>query len=146
MGHITRLEESEKKRERYGACAATVIHQASEQFGEKLGNLFLKSVKHLLQNQDKKVELEIILINIITEFIRKWPNVAAKLQYDRKSLLLYLLRNIQTKTKLDLIKKSETCLGKLALVINKDLINVALKDGSWGLLSFIDKNGGKNNQ
>ena len=100
----------------------------------------------MLQNQDKKVELEIILINIITEFIRKWPNVAAKLQYDRKSLLLYLLRNIETKSKLDLIKKSETCIGKLALVINKDLINVALKDGSWGLLAFIEQNSRKSSQ
>lgn len=139
LTHITRLEESEKKRERYGACAATVIHQAAEQFGEKLGNLFLKSVKHLLQNQDKKVELEIILINIITEFIRKWPNVAGRLQYDRRNLLLYLLRNVQTKSKLDIIKKSESCLGKLALVIDRDLVNQALNDNSFGLLRFISR-------
>lgn len=66
----------------------------------------MKSVKHLLQNQDKKVELEIILINIITEFIRKWPNVAGRLVYDRKGLLVYLLKNVETKTKLDIIKKS----------------------------------------
>ena len=70
-------------------------------------------------NQDKKVELEIILINIITEFIRKWPNVAGKLQYDRRSLLIYLMKNIQLKTKLDIIKKSESCLGKLALVLDR---------------------------
>jgi hypothetical protein len=30
------LSEAEKKRERYGACAATVIHQAAEEFGKKL--------------------------------------------------------------------------------------------------------------
>ena len=30
LQHITNLNEAEKKRERYGACAATVIHQAAE--------------------------------------------------------------------------------------------------------------------
>ena len=29
LEHITHIGESEKKRERYGACAATVIHQAA---------------------------------------------------------------------------------------------------------------------
>mgnify|MGYP000339046958 CR=1 FL=1 len=55
LDNITRLEESEKKRERYGACAATVIHQAAEEYGSKLGNLFLKSIQKLLQHQDKKI-------------------------------------------------------------------------------------------
>jgi len=36
LEHITNLNEAEKKRERYGACAATVIHQAAEEFGKKL--------------------------------------------------------------------------------------------------------------
>ncbi len=44
MEHITDLNETEKKRERYGACAATVIHQAAEENGRKLENLCIKSV------------------------------------------------------------------------------------------------------
>jgi hypothetical protein len=44
LEHITDLNETEKKRERYGACAATVIHQAAEENGRKLENLCIKSV------------------------------------------------------------------------------------------------------
>ena len=57
LEHITNLTEEEKKRERYGACAATVIHQAAQQFGKQMGNLFLKSIKKLLEFKDKKTEL-----------------------------------------------------------------------------------------
>ena len=91
------------------------------------------------------MELEIILINIITEFIKKWPNVAGKLNYDRRNLLLYLLRNVETKTKLDIIKKSESCLGKLSLIIDRDLVNLALNDNSFGLLRFVTRHSNKNN-
>lgn len=43
-----------------------------------------------------------MLINVISEFIRKWPNVAANptLKFDRKSLVIYLLKNIEVKSKL----------------------------------------------
>lgn len=119
LQHITNLDEAEKQRERYGACAATVIHQAAEANGCKLENLFTKSVENLLQHKDRKTELEIILINIITEFLRKWPNVASRLHYDRKALLLYLLRNVEFKSKLDIIKRSETCLGKLGMILDR---------------------------
>lgn len=137
LEHITNLQEGEKKRERYGACAATVIHQAAQEHGRKLENLFLKSVENLLAFRDKKTELEIILISIITEFVRKWPIVTTHLHYDRKGLVLYLLKNIQFKGKLDIIKKSETCLGKVALVLDRDMVNVVLNDPDWGLLRFI---------
>jgi hypothetical protein len=140
LEHITHLEESEKKRERYGACAATVIHQAPEEYGKKMGNLYLKSIENLLRFQDKKTELEVILINIITEFIRKWPNEAGRLNYDRRGLLIYLLKNVHLKSKLDIIKKSESCLGKIALILDRDLINLALNDSNWGLLRFITRN------
>jgi hypothetical protein len=48
LEYIINLNLHEKKRERYGACAATVIHQAAEQYGHKLENLFLKSISRLL--------------------------------------------------------------------------------------------------
>jgi hypothetical protein len=43
-----------------------------------------------------------MLINVISEFIRKWPNVAANpnLKFDRKNLVIYLLKNVQIKSKL----------------------------------------------
>lgn len=106
LGHIINLNLHEKKRERYGACAATVIHQAAIEHGHKLENLFLKSLSRLLEFKDKKTEVEIILINIITEFVKKWPDVSTGLEFDRKNLILYLLRNIEVKNKLDIIKKS----------------------------------------
>lgn len=128
----------EKKRERYGACAATVIHQAAEEHGHKLENLFLKSIARLLEFKDKKSEIEIILIGIITEFLKKWPNVASQLKFDRPSLTIYLLKNVQVKSKLDIIKKSETCLGKLALILNRDHVQLLIADKDWGLLRFIE--------
>jgi len=57
LEYITSVELVEKKRERYGACAATVIHQAAEEHGHKLENLFLKSITKLLEFKDKKTEI-----------------------------------------------------------------------------------------
>lgn len=92
----------------------------------------------MLEFKDKKSEIEIILIGIITEFLKKWPNVASQLKFDRPSLTIYLLKNVQVKSKLDIIKKSETCLGKLALILNKDHIQLLVADKDWGLLRFIE--------
>lgn len=106
---ITDKNLDEKKRERYGVCAGTVIHQASEEYGVKLVNLYVESVKKLLEVKDQKTEIEIILINIISEFIKKWPVLSAsppKLTYDKKGLVVYLLKNIQVKSKMEIIKKS----------------------------------------
>lgn len=122
LEYIVNANLHEKKRERYGACAATVIHQAAEEHGHKLENLFLKSIMRLLEFKDRKTEIEIILIGIITEFLKKWPNVASGLRFDRPALTLYLLKNVQVKTKLDIIKKSETCLGKLAVTLSREYI------------------------
>jgi hypothetical protein len=105
--------------------------------------LFLKSITRLLEFKDRKTELEIILIGIITEFIKKWPSVASQLRFDRASLVAYLLKNVQVKAKLDIIKKSETCLGKLALILAKERIEQLLVDRDWGLLRFIERSRGR---
>lgn len=68
--------------------------------------------------------------------------MAARLPYDRKGILIYLLRNVQTKNKLEIIKKSESCMGKLALILERELVEVALNDKDWGLLRFIGRNHG----
>jgi hypothetical protein len=143
LQYITNLDLVEKKRERYGACAATVIHQAAEEFGHKLENLFLKSIVKLLEFKDRKTEIEIILINIITEFIKKWPNVAAHLKYDRKNLVIYLLKNVETKSKLEIIKKSENCIGKLSLIGQRDVLDIILNDKDWGLVVSLSRNKNK---
>ncbi len=70
--------------------------------------------------------MEVILISIITEFIKKWPIVASNLNFDRHSLIIYLLKNIEVKSKLEIIKKSENCLGKLSIIVNRELINIVL--------------------
>lgn len=77
------------------------------------------------------------MISIITEFIKKWPMVASQLKFDRNNLIIYLLKNIEVKSKLDIIKKSEICLGKLTLILNKDLVNTLLNEKDWGLVRFI---------
>lgn len=38
---ITDVHLEENKRERYGVCAGTVIHQSSKEYGEKLSGLFI---------------------------------------------------------------------------------------------------------
>lgn len=103
----------------------------------------MKSITRLLEFKDRKTELEIILIGIITEFIKKWPGVASQLKFDRASLVAYLLKNVQVKAKLDIIKKSETCLGKLALILSKERIEQLLVDRDWGLLRFIERGRGR---
>jgi hypothetical protein len=65
------------------------------------------------------------------------------LTYDKKSLIIYLLKNIQFKSKLDIVKKSEACLGKLAVILDRELINVTLNDKDFGLISFIKANSTK---
>lgn len=60
------------------------------------------------------------------------------MKFDRPSLTIYLLKNVQVKSKLDIIKKSETCLGKLALILGKENIQMLVTDKDWGLLRFIE--------
>lgn len=66
--------------------------------------------------------------------------VASQLKFDRNNLIIYLLKNIEVKSKLDIIKKSEICLGKLTLILNKDLVNTLLNEKDWGLIRFIERN------
>lgn len=56
----------EKKREIYGICAGTVIHQAAEEYGQKLSELFVYSVNQLMLSKDQKNEIEVLLINVIS--------------------------------------------------------------------------------
>ena len=44
---------------------------------------------------------------------------------------------------MDIIKKSENCLGKLSIIINRELINLLLNDNDWRLVRFITKNTNK---
>ena len=49
-----------------------------------------------------------LLLNVITEFARKWPNVAGSKDtvFDRKKLTIYLLNNIENRNNYELIRKS----------------------------------------
>ena len=106
LSQTTNTNETEKKRKNYGACAIKVIHQAAEEFGKLLQNLLVKSISLLLELKDKNNELEAILIGVMTEFVRKWPNIAAQSEYNTEVLTLYLLKNVQYKSNFDLIQKS----------------------------------------
>lgn len=73
----------------------------------------------------------------MTEFLKKWHNIVSRLSFDLRGVVLYLLRNIEYKTKLDIIKKSEVCLGKIAILFDKEMVGTVLNDPEWGLLKFI---------
>lgn len=139
LEHITNSSETEKKREHYGACVTTVIYQYPCEYDCEFDSLFKKSVDMLLSLRGESTKMEIIFMNIIIEFIKKWPVATTRLNYDRKGLVIYLLKNIQTKSKLEIIKKSETCLGKVVLVLDRSTISIVLSDDQWGLLRFIIK-------
>lgn len=83
-----------------------------------------------------------LLLNVITEFTRKWPNVTGSksVVFDREKLIEYLLRNIESSMKLQLVKKSDGALSKLSLIFNKNNIDFLLNSPSFGLLDFIRKN------
>jgi hypothetical protein len=61
-----------------------------------------------MKSKDQKNEIEVILINVIAEFIRKWPRISANSRgkFDCNELVVYLLKNIQVKSKLEIVKKS----------------------------------------
>ena len=40
---------------------------------------------------------------------------------------------------MDIIKKTEYCLGKLTAVLDRDNINLLLNEANWGLMHFIQK-------
>ena len=51
-----------------------------------------------------------------------------------------MLRNVQLKAKLEIIKKSEICLGKLGFILDREIVGVVLVDQDWGLMRFISRN------
>ena len=80
-----------------------------------------------------------LLLNVITEFTRKWPNVAKSkdVKFDREALIQYLLINIETSKKLMLIRKADGALSKLALIFDKSNIEFLFCSKNIGLLGFI---------
>jgi hypothetical protein len=60
--------------------------------------------------------------------------------FDREKLIEYLLRNIESSMKLQLVKKSDGALSKLSLIFNKNNIDFLLNSPSFGLLDFIRTN------
>jgi hypothetical protein len=49
-----------------------------------------------MKSKDQKNEIEVILINVISEFIRKWPRISAnsRQKFDCDQLVVYLLKNV----------------------------------------------------
>ena len=62
-----------------------------------------------------------LLLNVITEFTRKWPNVAGNknVKFNREALINYLLKNIETSKKLMLIRKSDGALSKISIILDR---------------------------
>lgn len=62
-----------------------------------------------------------LLLNVITEFVRKWPNVAgySDVKYNRQALITHLIDNIENSPKLLLVRKSDGALSKLSITFNK---------------------------
>lgn len=73
-----------------------MIHLAPDELGMTLSNLFVQSIDQLMKSKGENVDIEMLLLNVITEFTRKWPNVAGNknVKFDREALVEYLLVNI----------------------------------------------------
>lgn len=57
--------------------------------------------------------------------------------------MIYLLKNVEVKSKLEIIKKSEHCIGKLSVIVDRDILDIMLNDNDWGLLKVLAKNKSK---
>ncbi len=57
--------------------------------------------------------------------------------------MIYLLKNVETKSKLEIIKKSENCIGKLSLIGQRDVLDIILNDKDWGLINSLSRNKSK---
>lgn len=103
-----------------------MINFAPGELGNNLSTLFVECVNQFLRlssnkNNKQEEELLIHLLNLIIDFSEKWPDVVGnkELNYDRQLFIQVLLRNVEQSTKLDLIKKSDVALEKLATVFTK---------------------------
>lgn len=99
-----------------------MIHLAPDELGITLSNLFVQSIQQLMKSKGENVDIEMLLLNVITEFTRKWPNVAKNkdVKFDREALIEYLLVNIETSKKLLLIRKTDGALSKLSVIFDKN--------------------------
>ena len=61
-----------------------------------LSKLFIQSIEQLMKSKGENTDIEMLLLNVITEFTRKWPNVAGNknVKFNREALINYLLKNI----------------------------------------------------
>ena len=99
-----------------------MIHLAPEDFGHALSDLFVESIKQLMLANTMNPEIEMLLLNVVTEFTRKWPNIAGSrdVKFDRVGFIFYLLKNIEKSSKLMLIRKSDGTLSKLSLIFTRN--------------------------
>lgn len=56
---------------------------------------------------------------------------------------MYLLRNVVAKSKLEIVKKSEAALGKVALILPKNLLETLFDHKDFGLLVSLQMSAGK---
>ena len=98
-----------------------MIHHAPEELGMVISDLFVESIDQLLKLKGEYSDIEMLLLNVITEFARKWPNVAGnqEVKFDRKALILYLIKNIEKSSKLLLVRKADTALSKISIIFTK---------------------------
>lgn len=73
------------------------------------------------KNTKQEEEVILHLLNIIIDFSEKWPDVVGnkEVKYDRQLLIATLLKNVQSSLKLDLVRKSDVALEKLAAVFDR---------------------------
>ena len=74
-----------------------MIHLAPDDFGHSLSDLFVESIVQLMAANNESSEIEMLLLNVVTEFTRKWSNVAGsqEVKFDRNGFIEYLLKNIE---------------------------------------------------
>ena len=60
--------------------------------------------------------------------------------------MIYLLKNVQTKSKLEIVKKSETALGKVAIILPKNILETLFEHPQYGILVFLQANCGQLDQ
>ena len=101
----------------FSSSASTMINLAPGDIGNNLSGLFVECVNSFLKlssRKNSKQEEEVILhlLNIIIDFTEKLPDVVGNKQvvYDRHLLIEILLKNVQSCSKIDLIRKSDVAL------------------------------------
>lgn len=125
-----------------------MIHLAPEDFGHALSDLFVESINQLMNAQTKNSDIEMLLLNVITEFTRKWPNIAGShdVKFNRRGFIYHLLKNIESSNKLLLIRKSDGALAKVCLIFDKENFEFLFNEKELGLLNFIRKHRNSNDE